>query len=59
MSEMSQNNSWRQCYFDSFHLNVIDIIYYTAVAENIFDYTDAPNMPQIFNNEEERLTLEK
>lgn len=56
---MSRNNIGAMSYFNSFHLNVVDIVYCTADAENIFDYTDAQNMPQIFNNEEERLTLEK
>ena len=43
-------------YFDSFHSEVVDYIYYTAVAEGVFDPDSSIHgLPKLLNKEEERL----
>ena len=44
-------------YFDTFLSDVVDVVYYTAVTEWVFDPDSSThNLPKLFNKEEEWLT---
>ena len=43
-------------YYDSFSSDLVDIVYYQAIAEGICIYDDAVELHKVFNENEEKIT---
>jgi len=42
-------------FYDNFHPNLIDVVYCQAIADEICEYQENPDLGQIFNDNEEAI----